>query len=569
MINSHFNLKLILHSSFASIFLLTTVIFLNGCDTNIGEVNKAPEENSSDLPSVQGDFVLFAPLNINLSGIEEEVNRLIPDGTAFTQSSSFEAQTPDLKTKNPAYNPNKWLKTKNPLYEPKKWIKAGPFKTKNPTYNPKKWIKTKNPAYNPNQWIYTEGPKIDIGVKYDFEVSRGEINLSSISDDVSWGAGIRVKVPVSINGDFGFKGDIARLTGLNKKNARFDMHVQVDLLPQFTENWCPDFDVRTDIEWVTPPSVEIIDDVWFPLDLRPILGDFILNKKTSSELKLALNNAIECSDIRASIENSWQSYSFPLESETPALSKYSLNVVPQAVWLSDATDVDEKKLRLVLGIQASTEFSTSPAIDAGEVPNLEHISDDSSGIAEIRLPIKILYSDLASSVMSELTAQEFEIEAEHTPKLVGKGKVHVTDIRLFPSQDRLAIAISFKAKFKRRLFNTKGVFYLVARPSIEENVFALRDVEPATEVDNPLYPVLLAAYRDKVAEAIELASVIDLSVAYKDLASSMTQISSIVSDDWIDLSLNDVDVGLQEIVPSTKELIIVVSATGEVEVDFK
>ncbi|MGE7418570.1 DUF4214 domain-containing protein [Methylobacterium tarhaniae] len=77
---------------------------------------------------------------------------------------------PDLKTKNPLYNPAEWIevKTKNPLYDPNEWIIIdvflGTIKTKNPLYNPTEWLiaKTKNPLYDPNEWIIVEVPDINI-----------------------------------------------------------------------------------------------------------------------------------------------------------------------------------------------------------------------------------------------------------------------------------------------------------------------------------------------------------------------------------------------------------------------
>ncbi|WP_164712267.1 DUF4214 domain-containing protein [Methylobacterium currus] len=121
------------------------------------------------VSSANLDVKSFDPASFKLSADLSADIELAAKGDISSHLSVHEV-IPDLKTKNPLYNPAEWIevKTKNPLYDPNEWIIVdvlfGTIKTKNPFYNPTEWLtaKTKNPLYDPNEWIIVEVQDINI-----------------------------------------------------------------------------------------------------------------------------------------------------------------------------------------------------------------------------------------------------------------------------------------------------------------------------------------------------------------------------------------------------------------------
>ncbi len=150
------------------------------------------------VSSANLDVKSFDPASFKLSADLSADIELAAKGDISSHLSVHDV-IPDLKTKNPLYNPAEWIevKTKNPLYDPSEWIIIdvlfGTIKTKNPFYNPTEWLtaKTKNPLYDPNEWIIVDVPDINIetdiipkvgfntGKFIDIEGSKNLFNIDS------------------------------------------------------------------------------------------------------------------------------------------------------------------------------------------------------------------------------------------------------------------------------------------------------------------------------------------------------------------------------------------------------
>ncbi|MCI2286172.1 DUF4403 family protein [Colwellia sp. MSW7] len=224
--------------------------------SSLEEIQIQPESYANDNPLTYQPSVISASVVIPLKDIEQKANELAEQGYSDEDSDEFHEQY-RAKTKNPLYDPNKWLYTNNPLYNSRKWLKAcflgGCIKTKNPAYNPTKKIKTKNPLYDPNKWLYADTVAVNIGYTWAYKVGKfadKKIQFTSLVDNT-----LRLTLPIELKGSVGFKGDGAKALSLTKKNLSAGIELYVDTKIDLTTNWCPIIDLDYSYKWLSAPKL--------------------------------------------------------------------------------------------------------------------------------------------------------------------------------------------------------------------------------------------------------------------------------------------------------------------------
>ncbi len=468
------------------------------------EITSQPERASSQKNYEVPESAIATQVKINYKDVESVVNDLFDK--PFSDSGTGEYREKyQAKTKNPLYDPVEWIKTKNPLYNPTKWIKVFGIKTKNPLYNPTKWIKTKNPKYDPNKWIYADVVEIQIGYRYQYSIARRErITLEAIGNDK-----LRIAVPLSIDGNVGFRGDLAKIGQVDKKNIKAKANVRMDVGVDLGADWCPKVDANLDIQWVSGPAIEIAGGVWLDLQIPTRLT----TPEFEKEAENALENAIDCRGIRDQVAQFVRPSSIELSGP---VENMFLNIEPLSVSTSGLI-LDQEYLRLQVASTLNIEVADTPSAgtDGYELPSLA-IDNNPANFLRIGLPLRIRYSELEAALNQELDPINRSIA-----ELVENGSTGVADeierlevvgFELYPSGDSITVGVAVVFKATKDIFSAKGRLFLSAKPVISASgLFELADVRFTTLVDNPIYPVILSIAQEVTVARIEDLARIDLA----------------------------------------------------------
>lgn len=531
---------------------------LNSCKLfrNYTTITTKPDRFFSNKIIEQDTSLIAFDLKVNYKSIEQKVNQLFSNPFTGSESGEFDQQY-RAKTKNPAYNPVEWIKTRNPLYNPRKWIKIKIFgrtiKTKNPAYNPKKWLTTKNPLYDPNEWIYADAVRIQIGYKYEFSVQkRGNISFQSIGNNT-----LRITIPLDVKGTVGFKGDGARLLGLNKKNVKTKVDFYIDTKIGFNNQWCPLVNAKINHTWVSDPKIEIAGGVWLNLRLPASLA---LNT-IENDIEKDIATKIDCTPLQNEIKKWIKPSSFQLTNFSDQLY---VNIDPKNFYLSDllvtASDLNIKfASKLVLGVSTKKLFDNA----SSTLPPLEKYAFKENLIA-LTVPLSIEYKALEDHINTILKDKELKYEKNKT-------KIKVNEFEMYPSGEALTIGIDLSAKLPGKLFSTKGKIYLTAKPHIENKEFELQNISFSTQLDNKIYPLIGAVFKNKLIDYIYTNTKRDLKKEFHKAETIIeTQLKKQLQKvNHIDVTVEDIALDIPYIAIQEKEFVVPVRLATGVEINVQ
>ncbi|WP_075341462.1 DUF4403 family protein [Tenacibaculum agarivorans] len=506
------------------ILCLFTSIFTS-CNLfrNYTTITTKPDRFFANKVTAQDTSLVSFDLKVDYKSIEKKVNELFSQPFTDSESGEFDEKY-QAKTKNIAYDPVEWIKIRDPLYNPKKWLRILGIKTKNPLYHPNKWIKTKNPKYDPNKWIYGDVVRVQVGYTYSYAVEkRGTINFENIGNDV-----LRIHVPLDIKGTVGFKGDGARLLGLNKKNVKTKIDFFIDTKISFSEDWCPLIKSKINHKWISDPKIEIAGGVWLNLKLPAQLA---LNN-VENELEKEIANKVECTKLQDEIKKWIKPSSFQLTNVSELLY---LNANPQQFYLSDlqvtSSDLTIRfAAKLLLGLSTTKRYENQ----SQELPKLEKYAFKENIIA-LTVPLAVEYDVLQNELNALLEKEELTYEEKRT-------KIKVKEFEIYPSGEALTIGVDISAKLPGNLLSTNGKIYLTAEPHINNKKFELKNISFSTQLDNEIYPIVAAVFKKKIIKYIH-------SATQKDLTKQFDQAESILQDKLTEQlkTYNNMDVTVDEI----------------------
>ncbi len=498
-------------SSVAASFCLC--LGLSSCST-IDEIKIPPANYAHDNPLTYKPSVISASVVIPLKEIEKKANELAEQGYSGEDSDEFHEQY-RAKTKNPLYNPNKWIYTKNPFYNGRKWLKAcflgSCAKTKNPAYNPKKKIKTKNPAYSPNKWVYADTVAVNIGYTWAYQIDKFDdkrIEFTSLKNNV-----LRLTLPIELKGSVGFKGDGAKVLSLTKKNLRAGIELYIDTKIDLTKDWCPVLNIDYDYEWLSEPKLELADDLW--VNLKAPLD--IVNMLKKSDIKDTIKSAIDCDKIKGVIESKLGPVALKL---TEDKDKYSevLKGIGDYYFNAKLKSIETTGLRLnngnlSLGITASINTFVSE----------NEIKSEDFELPPLILVDKAPINYLAATLPAIASYEELEklVNKESVIKMINEEMideiVKVNKFELYPTGDALTVKANLTVRSKENkflafldrfpilggLFDTSGDVYLTSKPIFVDNELRLDNVNFALNVDSEIYPLLGTTFKSLIISIIE------------------------------------------------------------------
>ncbi len=101
------------------------------------------------------------------------------------------------------------------------------------------------------------GSKICTGTKYQYSAFMGEISIGRETD-----SSLRISVPIIISGKGGFRGDGAKLLGLDEKNFRASAQAYSNIDFNLATPSCVKPKVTSDFRWIEGAKAEIVGGVW-------------------------------------------------------------------------------------------------------------------------------------------------------------------------------------------------------------------------------------------------------------------------------------------------------------------
>ena len=372
----------------------------------------------------------------------------------------------------------------------------------------------------------------------DYTVSVSRTSPVTVSPAIN---AVHVSTDVTISGQAGFSGDVAKALKLDRKNFRGGVEVFADLALDVDEHWCPKITGAANFRWTDKAQLEIVHNVW--LGIEGQVGDKIRDRLNAAIAKL--QRKLRCDDVTTAVSKAWRPYSIPLNVPALGASQLFLNFTPQSARFSGVS-YEKDDLRFALAIAAQTQLTTIPAPppQAPTLPPLKRIPASSDAIS-MTVPIRLDYGALSDATRSFLKGRTFAADLP-----MGHVAVTVDDVQTYPSNGQLAFGVHFAAKTNHQFFDTKGIVYLLSAPQLDptHQVVRFTDVSFTTITDNAVWSSVTTLFQSTIKTELEQNAVIDLKPKIADLrAQIQKQLSAAAAKQGIALSLEQDYIGLQSV----------------------
>jgi hypothetical protein len=380
------------------------------------------------------------------------------------------------------------------------------------------------------------------GTRYRFNVARGPIAIEPVAP-----ASIKLSVPVSVSGQGGFRGDGARLLGLDAKN--FDAAAKFDIVvtPKIGADWCPSFNVVPTYAWTSNPRVEIVSRV--NVDISGQVSD-VLNGKIP-EITRAIQSSINCDQFKAQLASVYGKRTFPIE-VTPG-QKMHVNLEPSAFAFSGLT-VDAQAIRLAALLTAKIDVSATPLVAAPlPLPPLQPIGPSAPPRISIAVPLRAPFELLQTEAQKLLGGKTFEGTSP-----AGSVKATVNKVEIYPTTGgKLAIGIEFDAKLPSSFLDTKGTVFVIGTPAAEgPTQVRIKDPTFTRILDNDVWNGLSALFDGKIRGELDknlrYNFAADVEKAKKALADKLADPATLAN---VKASVTNVDIGLGRVGVNGKDLV--------------
>lgn len=257
--------------------------------------------------------------------------------------------------------------------------------------------------------------KVCAGTKYSYKVDVAPPTISKGSGSNT----IRISTKIVAKGKGGFRGDGAKLLGLDKKNFRAAANAFVDLSFSVDKNWCPVVSVKADYSWTDRPKVEVVSKAW--VDLSGLVKNKLDDQLKAMGREAA--KAISCDDLKKEVVKIWRTQSFPVDIPN-APSQLFVNVTPSEAGFSGLV-TDDKSAHIGLSIKSSIEVSDKAIKESTlPLPELKAISAQSSDIS-LAIPFTVELSELSTILTAVMSDQHFKADTPAGEAVITADKVDI------------------------------------------------------------------------------------------------------------------------------------------------
>ena len=373
------------------------------------------------------------------------------------------------------------------------------------------------------------------------------------------GSAVRVSVPISVSGEVGFSGDVAKALALDRKSFRGSILAFADVSANLGSNWCPTVQVNPDFVWLDKAQLEIAGKVWINIDgtagpkLKDALGDAARK----------IPEAINCGQFKAAVSPLWHNYSWPINNGKDVLAY--VNLIPKSVGFSGLSyQPDSIRTAIALGTitEVTTAAPTRPSADPG-LPEIDRIPATSDRIS-LNIPLRAGYDELQAAVLNEMGNKDFSAQ---TP--AGLAHVRISEVTIYPADKRIVVGLHFSAHAEKRIANVSGWVFLAAEPSLDASAqtLKLKNVTFTRDLDNALWSVLSAVFKGPIQNALEQEGVLDLKQPIRALRVQVkNNLAAASSKQGVTVAIDDTFLGLKQINLTDKTIEVIVGLDGTADV---
>ena len=341
------------------------------------------------------------------------------------------------------------------------------------------------------------GANVCATAQYSYHATRGPIAISAGANN-----SIHLSVPISINGQVGFKGKAARTLGLNKKNIRASLEAYSDVEMSIGADWCPNATIRSNFRWLDDAKVEIFAGVWAGINK-------LVEDKLRSQLQKLGDDvlaSIRCDEIKRTAQKAWVAYSFPLSMPDEEGALF-VNIRPETFAFS-GLQVMPEKANMALALTAKLDIAAQPAPALPlTLPNLQPATQSESEIKLI-VPINLTYSRLEQRLFADIKNKRITAKTS-----AGTFTVIPKRIKLYPSAKDLVIAVYLNIDFPYHWHRVKGWVYLKAKPVAVSQGSALKfdNLSFSNALDDTLWNSIAVVLNDTIKSSLQQKATVNLA----------------------------------------------------------
>lgn len=418
------------------------------------------------------------------------------------------------------------------------------------------------------------GIKLCGRARWVYTVNRtGDITVGAAADKVAIG------VPMEFFGNAGIKGDLAKALGLRKLDFSGALDLVLKLNIDLTPNWCPVIKTEVEYEWTRTPKVEWVAGLDF--NIKDILDKNLSKQLESLDERIA--ESINCAEFRASLQEQWRSYSFPVDlpqveqgdsgtlasdeqtAQESGINQLFLNVEPRGFAFSGVnTETDRLGVSFILRALASVQPDAIEEVTE-PLPALEKV-DYAPGKTEFDLLVKLDYGQLQALATESVVGKTFS-----SSTAAGPVDVDIKGVEVYATDDRLTLGLQFDSKLPGVSGNTAGTVYLTARPLVDSDSrqVSLTDIQFAKIIDSTLWSVVATVFEQRIVAELQERAVIDLNPRITELeVSLLAQLSDPEKTRGAVIDARDLAIDLVELVPEKEALAAVLRVSSLFDIDL-
>ncbi len=375
------------------------------------------------------------------------------------------------------------------------------------------------------------------------------------------GERVRLTLPLALAGRVDFHGALATLLGLGERDFEGALDAIVDLALDVDAGWCPVVGTDVDVAWRTRPrlelragdAVDLGDQVEAPL--REALG----------ALQEQIRRTLSCELVRAQVARLWRRHSFPLGA-SPGQGELHANLVPTGLALSRVA-AEADRLAVTARLTARAEIASAPVAPAGlPLPALARAPRERGAVA-LSVPVRLPYERLRHAAAEALVGKTFRPEVA----LGRRVTLRVTSVDVYPSGERIAVALGFVAETGLRMLDGSGTLYVSGRPRIVGPTgVELAEFGLSRVVDNPLWQVASLVFQDEILDALRALARFDLQAEADEAARLATAaLMRHTEASGLELHLDPPRLALRDLSTAEHELVAEVEIGSAAELRLK
>ena len=339
------------------------------------------------------------------------------------------------------------------------------------------------------------------------------------------GDGIEVDIPVKFAGDGNFVGELAKSIQTPPKPFNGSFVVSISGMLRVGKDFCPRIEQgQAHFAWETSPDIELVGHTCLALghDLKACVGPwkFPAGRMMTGQINHALqgqideiNKKIPCDQIRNQLQQVWKTWSIPVPITNPPVY---VALQPKALSVPGVIATDDG-IRLIARLDATTAVSANkpPDLPPTHLPENSPISGP-AGRFSVAVPLPIPYPALGEGGAERLKGK---------PIRAGGAAITPLGVEIFPSKDKLAVGVTFRADVRRTMSGKTGTVWFTATPMIDNNGHAVRlaNLTMTGKTNSRLWPAVAAPVNSELPKVIGATYGYDFSWLVRDAKTKLDQ----------------------------------------------